>query len=478
MQSHCLQEVVVSGSSEDECMHLWDLGTATTLVSYRPAAPASPAAVTHVGRDFLAVSQAAKASLHVFQWRRDQPHMRMSLPERLVAIAATADGVHIAGGAESGRIYLWEASTGAMLRSWEGHYRALTHMAFTDDGSQLVSCSEDSLVRVWSCGQLLDYTAMSSLPPTPSCSWSYHTLPITGLALGAGGIASYICTVSSDRSLVVAQMSCASSAATSRQHDVSSATRSLDALNPAPASRHGAGANGGSLATVSFPSALTALALHPADANVFVGASDGVIYCVDLCSPLTTASASTSFAVPLRLRGHEGAISSMCMSIEGCFLVSGSRDCTAKVWDCVSGQCLKSFTSHTGPVTYVATMFRPPQMLDGAHIKCATPLAVLARRQEMTESAAPGYAGADRRLPILSQGISTGPTDGYCPANGSYPDNANARLVSGLVPHAHSLQDVDADDAASAREEAERWKGLAGAMHQFLLDSVLVPRPN
>ena len=73
-----------------------------------------------------------------------------------------------------------------------------------------------------------------------------------------------------EEQLVVAQMSCASSAATSRQHDVSSATRSLDALNPAPASRHGAGANGGSLATVSFPSALTALALHPADANVFV----------------------------------------------------------------------------------------------------------------------------------------------------------------------------------------------------------------
>ena len=44
-----------------------------------------------------------------------------------------------------------------MLRSWEGHYRTLTHMAFTDDGSHLVTCSEDSLVRVWSCGQLLDY---------------------------------------------------------------------------------------------------------------------------------------------------------------------------------------------------------------------------------------------------------------------------------------------------------------------------------
>lgn len=43
------------------------------------------------------------------------------------------------------------------MRSWEGHYRSLTHMAFTDDGSHLVTCSEDSLVRVWGCGQLLDY---------------------------------------------------------------------------------------------------------------------------------------------------------------------------------------------------------------------------------------------------------------------------------------------------------------------------------
>ena len=36
----------------------------------------------------------------------------MALPERLVAIAATFDGAHIAGGSESGRIYLWEACSG------------------------------------------------------------------------------------------------------------------------------------------------------------------------------------------------------------------------------------------------------------------------------------------------------------------------------------------------------------------------------
>lgn len=65
--AHFMQEVVVSGSSEDECLHLWDMSTATTLVSYRPAAPATDAAVAPIGRDFLAIAQAAKASLHVFQ---------------------------------------------------------------------------------------------------------------------------------------------------------------------------------------------------------------------------------------------------------------------------------------------------------------------------------------------------------------------------------------------------------------------------
>jgi hypothetical protein len=93
-----------------------------------------------------------------------------------------------------------------------------------------------------------------------------------------------------------------------------------------------------------------------------VGGGDGDIYCVDLCSPIATASGSPSFAVPQRLKGHEGmqalytrsvclysrslltlvhtsgAILSLAFSLEGCYLISGSRDRTAKVWGSVSGQ--------------------------------------------------------------------------------------------------------------------------------------------
>lgn len=107
--------------------------------------------------------------------------------------------------------------------------------------------------------------------------------------------------------------------------------------------------------------------------------------------------------MPQRLKGHDGAILCLALSLEGCFLISGSRDGTAKVWDCVSGQCLKTFAAHTGPVTFVATMFRPPQMLDGSHLKCTTPLAFLARRIEMSTPDVPGFAGPNRRFPILTQ---------------------------------------------------------------------------
>ena len=146
MASLCLQEVVISGSPEDETMHLWELNTATTLVSYRPASPSCFAAAVPVGRDLFAVSQPGKPALHVFNWRRDMPQARMSLPERLVALAASPDGAHVLGGGEGGRVFLWEVAGGAMLRTWEAHYRAVTAIVFTDDGSHIITASEDSLV--------------------------------------------------------------------------------------------------------------------------------------------------------------------------------------------------------------------------------------------------------------------------------------------------------------------------------------------
>ena len=54
---------------------------------------------------------------------QDQVHQRSFAVEPLTAVAATADGLYCAAGGVSGSIYVWEVSSGRLLRSWPAHYK-------------------------------------------------------------------------------------------------------------------------------------------------------------------------------------------------------------------------------------------------------------------------------------------------------------------------------------------------------------------
>lgn len=44
--------------------------------------------------------------------------------EPIVAVAASPDGSHVVGGGASGHLYLWQAGSGRLLRTWPAHYKA------------------------------------------------------------------------------------------------------------------------------------------------------------------------------------------------------------------------------------------------------------------------------------------------------------------------------------------------------------------
>lgn len=101
---------------------------------------------------------------------------RLLLPVKVSCLALSKLGTYLVCGTHDGRLFLWEVSrkalaysvfegprkvtlvpffalqtaTGYLLASFDGHYRAVTCLAWTDDDAAFISGGDDSVCHVWS----------------------------------------------------------------------------------------------------------------------------------------------------------------------------------------------------------------------------------------------------------------------------------------------------------------------------------------
>lgn len=78
---------------------------------------------------------------------------------------ATPDGLYVLAGGRSGRVYMWEAASGSLLRTWDAHFKAVTCMAVSSDGGLLFTGSEDTLVKAWALGEVLSGAGEGDMDP-------------------------------------------------------------------------------------------------------------------------------------------------------------------------------------------------------------------------------------------------------------------------------------------------------------------------
>ncbi|CAM9903263.1 unnamed protein product, partial [Ectocarpus fasciculatus] len=124
---------LLTSSAGDGLATVVDVLTGTQLSSLKHCS-AQPGSTALIAGDFVVSAQVKGTAVHFWAWGTEQPRLKCHAPEKLGPLAVSGDGWLCAGGGVSGRVYLWEVSSGTLLRAWDAHYKAVSALAFSPDG--------------------------------------------------------------------------------------------------------------------------------------------------------------------------------------------------------------------------------------------------------------------------------------------------------------------------------------------------------
>lgn len=307
---------------------IWDVSTGEEL-SHRPTCASPPHGLVCLGHQFLVAAQVQKPGSYrggaIFIWALNKAQvLHRSYPvEPIGPLACTSDGSYLVGGAPSGKLFIWEVASGRLLQQWSSHHKSVNCLVFSDDDSLLISGADDGVIHVWPLISMLDTAEDSRANAGPSClySWAEHRNAITDLVLSTGG---------------------SSSVVISSSLDCTSKVWSL--------------AHGTLLQTFAFSTQINAIILDPGEQLLFTGSTDGTIFVSQFEIGLQDTAAIVTEDQSSRLTGHRGSITALAFSMNGLWLISASEDCTARVWDIVTGQVIRTFDHRKGQITNIVVI--------------------------------------------------------------------------------------------------------------------------
>jgi WD40 repeat protein len=257
----------------------------------------------------------------------------------VTSVAYSPDGSCILSGGEDGTVKLWETGTGRELRTFTGHKARVTSVAFSPDGSMAVSGSSDGTLRLWDVGSGRELWATDSL------GWK-----IAGVAFSPNG--KFVASGADDNQVKlwsVPGMQLVNSLAGHGWHVTSVAFGPTgdaflsgsedDSVKLWDASK---GQETRTLQTGFTP--VTCVAFSPDGQFGLSGGKDKMVRLWNLDSGHEVE----------QLKGHTQPVRGVAFTRDGRFAVSGSDDGTIKVWDVATGTEVRSFAGHSGAVTSVA----------------------------------------------------------------------------------------------------------------------------
>ncbi|RJP26021.1 MAG: tetratricopeptide repeat protein [Candidatus Abyssobacteria bacterium SURF_5] len=253
----------------------------------------------------------------------------------VTSVAYSPDGRFALSGSDDCGLRLWEISTGRCLRTLEGHTSSVSSVAISPDGRFALSGSYDSSLRLWeiSTGRCLrtfegHIRSVTSVAYSPDGRFAIsgsgdNNLRLWNIFAGVSQGRSILCKAVSISALIEYK---------SKVHDLfSTAKAELKAGNPA-------GASDAISKAASVPGYLRSREL------------------LDLRAKAGLRGRIRRYAQGWHLRtfeGHTASVSSVAISPDGRFALSGSDDCDLRLWEMNTGKCLRTI-EHRREVRSVA----------------------------------------------------------------------------------------------------------------------------
>ncbi len=268
----------------------------------------------------------------------------------VLSLAFSADGTQLLSGTLRNSLMLWDVATGTQIQSFVGHTASISSVALSADGQYALSGSFDSTIRLWNVNTGEQLAELRDEPEQQVNSVAFNSNSTRIL--------------SADKVGTVTVWDIAEAIPIYRLYGHSGAVTVVVYTQNDRAISAGSDATLRILDTEG-DEIIQRSAVHLAEVNSVAVSPDGTMM----------LSASNDMAVALwdretntvlrTLSEHTDAVNAVAFSPDGTRAVSASRDARVIVWDVATGSIVLTFTGHSDEVNSVAFSPNGQQIASG-----------------------------------------------------------------------------------------------------------------
>ena len=255
------------------------------------------------------------------------------------SVAYSPDGSRIISGSDDNTIKIWDVNIGTCLKTLEGHSNYVGSVSFSPDSIRIISGSYDKTIKIWDANMGVCIKSLYG-----------HSGYVQSVAYSPDG--SRIISGSADKTIKMWDSNTGVCIKTLKGHSfwVNSVAYSPDGIRIIS----GSGDETIKIWDANMETCLKTLEEHsgsvwsvaysPDGSRIISGSDDKTIKIWD----------SNTGVCLKTLKGHSYSVLSVAYSSDGKYIISGSWDNTIKIWDANTGECVRTLMGHLGRVRSVA----------------------------------------------------------------------------------------------------------------------------